>query len=583
MARGGKRKAVPAASEEVKPDRSLGAAPKKRSPRSDAEGEVSSPAKDNSPAAKLGELAEEILIKIMRALALEVRACALVERARRALHVIAAISEFAAAAAGAAGHEPGQWTAALREANELRRVNKRFKSAIDAAGGPLALFESVTWDEGAERWLDPDCSSDPSFEPASEAAVDAFFSDRAPRLAGLREVTVDGGCENCGRFVSALPCSCWPSLLSLRLLALPGSDANALGASLDALTAAPTLQLCFLEIVSAYKWRGAVDRLTESILRRCALSLRTLRLHNVGLYGLRELRLEHDEGTPAAVCLGGLERSLAGAALEELALLGVYLFEEDFPLEEDTACALAALPAVARLTIDTTCDPRGAPRIGYPPYGRYIPRPHSDDSSEDATLWPPAPPAGSFPVLRSLILRGPFTHSRWWATALASPASAALHELSLSDVRGAGRILEAVGSSGAPLALRSLSIELCLGEEGGPDALAALLAACPALERLSIVRCPVPLVPVLRALAIEPAAPALRELTWSHDDLVKAKEKVAGSRRELYGLLGGRLPEAARLLRALAARGVACALDFPSAHPVPELVAACATGRRPRV
>eukprot|EP00741_Cyanophora_paradoxa_P020457 tig00021257_g19747.t1 len=365
-----------------------------------------------------------------------------------------------------------QWPAALRNANELRAVCKRFKEEIDAAGGPLALFESVGWDEEVERWLE-----------GRPGGVDAFLAERAPRLTGLRDVAVvaehHSRVKHGARFLAALPC--WPSLVSLRLLSLPPGATGELRACLDALAAVPAakLSLNLLEVdVNAINEhsRGA-SALVRAIVRRCASSLRTLELASIALEGrwedllpsggLRELRISL---SPRPVALGGLERSGAAATLEtlELDIAGGDPFAgRGGP---GSALALAALPALSRLTIDTSL---AGPGLGPAPH-RLLP-----------------PPDGSFPALRSLALCGPCTRSDWWAAVLASPAGAHLESLSLAFVSNAGRVLEAIRirASGPPSGLRALFLSGCAFAKTDADSLFGFLAGLPALRSLTVRDC----------------------------------------------------------------------------------------------
>eukprot|EP00741_Cyanophora_paradoxa_P017944 tig00021036_g17327.t1 len=139
-----------------------------------------------------------------------------------------------------------RWPARLRDAHRLRRVCRRFKEAIDGAGGPLALFESAGWDWGVEQWLEgaPGIAGGAGarrgafvdFEEKRRSTLQSFLLRRAPRLTGLREVTVDCYAERGARFLSALPC--WPALRSLRLLNLVGGATAELRACAAALAAA---------------------------------------------------------------------------------------------------------------------------------------------------------------------------------------------------------------------------------------------------------------------------------------------------------------------------------------------------------
>eukprot|EP00741_Cyanophora_paradoxa_P020427 tig00021254_g19717.t2 len=384
-------------------------------------------------------LADELLMKILRTVASELPPC----------------------------YDGRRWLAALREAHALRAVCKRFKEAIDAAGGALALFENVCWDVFVARWL-----------AGRRGGVDAFLAERAPLLTGLREVTFLGGlwAQHGARFLAALPC--WPSLLSLRLLYLPTTATGELRACLDALAAVPAgkLSLRSLEVsIKVDEYSEDVSALVGAIVRRCAPSLRALTLRGIAVEGgwedllpapgLRELCLEKP---PRPVALGGLERSGAAATLETLEVAISIGSGDPFegPEGRDSARALAALPALSRLTIDTSL---AGPGLGPAP---------------------PAPPAGSFPALRHLTLRGPATPCGWWAAALTSPAGARLERLSLRGLADSGRVLGALQASGPPLALRSLFLRQCRSFGGG-DALRleGLLAACPALRELNISDC----------------------------------------------------------------------------------------------
>eukprot|EP00741_Cyanophora_paradoxa_P020420 tig00021254_g19711.t1 len=362
-------------------------------------------------------------------------------------------------------------------------AKERFKAEIDAAGGPLALFESAAWDVKVERWLE-----------GCPGGVEAFLAEHTPRLTGLREVTVDGDCKHGARFLAALPC--WPSLLSLRLLSLPPAATSELRACLDALAAVPaakrSLSLLMVDVNINAKNEDSKEAssLVWAIVRRCASSLRSLKLHGIAVEGrwedllpspgLRDFRLLYP---PRPVALGGLERSGAAATLETLDIdAGDPLSGPGGP---DAARALAALPALSSLKIGVDVD-----------------------ESLCSLLLPP-PPAGSFPALRSLALSGRFTRSDWWAAVLASPVGARLKmcldcwaallasptgarlkSLSLTDVRVAGRVLEAIGASGLPPALRALRLTDCYFGARDAPRLAGLLAACPALQELGVCQCP---------------------------------------------------------------------------------------------
>eukprot|EP00741_Cyanophora_paradoxa_P006954 tig00001065_g6728.t1 len=370
-------------------------------------------------------LPDELLVKILRAVA---RKLPLIEGGRR-------------------------WTAALREVHALRAVCKRFKEAIDAAGGPLALFEFVGWISVVERWL-----------AGLEGGVDAFLAERAPRLNGLREVTVNanGKVNHGARFLAALPC--WPSLVSLRLLSLPPGATGELRACLDALAAVPAAKLSLhylrVNVGDMPQYCEEASTLLGAIVRRCAPSLHTLELTGIVLDGCWEdlllvagLRKLQISWLPRPVALGGLERSGAAATLETLYISSDVYDHFAGPGGPGSARALAALPALSSLTIDNDMYAFSA-------------------VSERPPL--PPPPAGSFPPLRVLTLNGRFTRSDWWAAALASRsrAGAALREF-----------------SGPHTSLRSLSFARCpFGADDAPS-LAGLLAACPALWCLSVRDC----------------------------------------------------------------------------------------------
>eukprot|EP00741_Cyanophora_paradoxa_P024051 tig00021721_g23226.t1 len=356
------------------------------------------------------------------------------------------------------------WPAALSEAHALRAVCKRFKEAIDAAGGPLALFEEAEWDGSVEHWL-----------VGLEGGVDAFLAEHAPRFTGLRKlmVYVEGNCKHGARFLAAVPC--WPSLLSLRLFLPPGATCE-LRACLDALAAVPAgkLSLDLLEVdvdevraraVPADEFSEETSALLWAIARRCAPSLRALRLYGIAVEGRWEDLLPsaglHDlylEGSPRPVALGGLEQSGAAATLETLSVYGGGPVAEQGGPDSSSARALAiaALPALSILKIGLLS--RFA--LSHPNY-----------------------------------ISGPALSTRpsveWWAAVLAGPAGARLEGLSLRRVGSAGRILAALGASGPPLALRALSLAHCSSGSGDASRFEGLLSACncPALRELDISSC----------------------------------------------------------------------------------------------
>eukprot|EP00741_Cyanophora_paradoxa_P020418 tig00021254_g19709.t1 len=322
-----------------------------------------------------------------------------------------------------------QWPAALREAHALRAVCRRFKAEIDAAGGPLALFEEANWEEGVERWL-----------AGRGGGVDAFLAKRAPLLTGPPSLA---------RPAPRCPLGL-PAPLGLRI-------------------PPPAPQVYVVDDYDDDEYSEEASALLGAIVRRCTPSLRALRLHRIAVEGrwedllptagLRELRLTYP---PRPVALGGLERGGAAATLETVDVYGGDLFAGRGG--RDSALALAALPALSSLTIGVDVD------------------------ASLCSPAPPPPPAGSFPALRSLSLSGRFTRSDWWAAVLASPAGARLESLSLRRVGGAGGILATLDASGPPLALRALSLDLfgCSFGGGAAPRLEGLLAACPALRELDI-------------------------------------------------------------------------------------------------
>eukprot|EP00741_Cyanophora_paradoxa_P012506 tig00020610_g12084.t1 len=455
-------------------------------------------------------LADELLVQILRAVSRELRA----DEAANAYSCRT------------------RWSAALRNAYGLRAVCKRFKAEIDAAGGPLALFESAGWDPSVERWL-----------AGRPGGVDAFLAERAPRLTNLREVTVVGGAEaqHGARFLAALPC--WPFLVSLRLLSLLPTAVGELRACSDALAAvpagAPNLELLSFR-VDSWSSNSNSDSVSEeaaalvgAIVRRCASSLRTLELSEISSIGrwgdvfpstgLRELRLLRcpdlvlrsfdpvsarpelpppPEGSFPALRTLALEgpstlsdwwvavlASSAGAALQELSLDSLDDAERllealhaSGPPPALRALSLARCPAAAGAA-DAPRPARLAHLLARLPALETLSIVRDDECGEGAAMtdcegsWGGEP----FPALRALrALRAP---SGWWAAALASPAGARLERLSLASMEDAGRLLGALRASGSAPALRSLSLRDCWFEEADAASLLGLVATLPALQK----------------------------------------------------------------------------------------------------
>eukprot|EP00741_Cyanophora_paradoxa_P020475 tig00021257_g19764.t1 len=438
-----------------------------------------------------------------------------------------------------------RWPAALCSVNELRAVCKRFKSAMDAAGGPLALFESAWWGPGVERWL-----------AGCPGGVHAFLADQAPRLTGLRDVAVGGGGQYSARFLAAIPSACWPSLSTLRIPCGFTGELD-LRACSDALAAVPTAKLSLrsfeVNVGRMLHYDEEASALLGTIVRRCAPSLRSLNLTGIVLdgrwedlfpvAGLRELGLGLP---PRPVALGGLERSGAAATLETLVI------QAGDPLSgpggRDSAVALAALPALSSFINDTSHA--GIVHLGW--------------GSEWAVL-PPLTP-GSFPSLRSLTLRGPSTRSDWWAAALASPAGARLESLSLEKVNGAGRLVESLQASGRPHALHTLRLSGCPLPRADAARLLGFAAGLPALHTFTLFLTNrkedadgvVQLPP-----APEGSFPALRHLSLSAPSTPCgwwAAALASGSGARLESLKLGNVAEAWRALAALQAPGPPLAL-----------------------
>eukprot|EP00741_Cyanophora_paradoxa_P020476 tig00021257_g19765.t1 len=448
--------------------------------------------------------------------------------------------------------------------------DRRFKEAIDAAGGPLALFESVGWDAGVERWLE-----------GRPGGVDAFLAERAPRLTGLRNVAYEGYPEvkHGARFLAAL--TCWPSLVSLRLISLSSDATGELRACLDALAAVPAgkLSLRSLEVHANYSslLAGAsreASALLGAIVRRCASSLRSLKIERIALEGrwedllpapgLRELRLEMlPQFPPRPVALGGLERSGAAATLETLELSGAG-DPLSGPEGPDAALALPALPALSRLTIDSPSSELNS-------FSLFLSEPNADSAPP---VLPP-PPEGSFSALRELRIgsfEGPSTRSDWWAAVLASPAGARLKSLLLSSVKGAGRLVESLQASGRPLALQSLDVFGSFLTRADAARVLGFAAGLPALHTLTLY---FSRHEEARRSAVEPSRapegsfPALRHLSLSGPSTpcgwwAAALASPAGARLESLSL--EKVPEAWNILAALQASGSPPALGRLSFH-----------------
>eukprot|EP00741_Cyanophora_paradoxa_P020416 tig00021254_g19707.t1 len=343
-----------------------------------------------------------------------------------------------------------EWPAALREAHALRAVCRRFKAEIDAAGGPLALFEEANWEEGVERWL-----------AGRGGGVDAFLAKRAPLL------TAPG--------------------LPRRLAAVPAGKLS--------------LNLLEVYVVDDYdddEYSEEASALLGAIVRRCTpRSAPSGCIESPSKAGGRTCFPRRACASCASpirppVALGGLERGGAAATLETVDVYGGDLFAGRGG--RDSALALAALPALSSLTIGVDVDASLCSPAPPPPPAGSFPALRSLSLSGRFTRsdwWAAvlASPAGA--RLESLSLRRVGGAGGILATLDASGPPLALRALSLDLFGcsfGGGAAPRLEGLLAACPALRELDIssfdELLKRTEAA--SMLMLLARLPALERLTM-------------------------------------------------------------------------------------------------